>query len=196
MNRPFSNQARVALGEVIRRQERASRKRQGRSRLGVLACALVTALLGSRASADTPVFLGFVDTSTRGAVQRSVEGAATRLARPGCQDLLADFTDAVGQRLSATLVARGKTPAEAFGDLRFFDHDAAPLCCAGKTLAFTQVGSPLIRLCGLQFKHRFLQNRTTTEIILIHEFLHTLGLGENPPTSEAITKQVAVRCRG
>jgi hypothetical protein len=61
-------------------------------------------------------------------------------------------------------------------------------------LAFTQPGSPLIRLCGLQFRNRFLQNRTTTEIIVIHEFLHALGLDENPPTSEAITKQVAVRC--
>jgi len=194
MNRPFPTHARVALAEVTRPQEKASRKQKARSCLSVFACALATALLASRASADTPVFLGFVDTSTRLAVQRSVEGAATRLARPGCQDVFADFTDAVGQRLSATLVARGKSPAEAFGVLRFFDDGAAPQCRAGKTLAFTQVGSPLVRLCGLQFRDRFLQNRTTTEIIVIHEFLHTLGVGENPPTSESITKQVAVRC--
>ena len=32
-----------------------------------------------------------------------------------------------------------------------------------------------------------LRNPTTTEIIVIHEFLHALGLGENPPTSQAIT---------
>jgi hypothetical protein len=160
----------------------------------VLAYALLTVILASRASADTPVFLGFVDTSTRLAVQRSVEGAATRLARPDCQDVFADFTDAAGQRLSTTLVARGKSPAEAFGVLRFFDDGAAPQCRAGTTLAFTQTGSPLIRLCGLQFRNRFAQNRTTTEIIVIHEFLHALGLGENPPTSDAITKQVAARC--
>jgi hypothetical protein len=36
----------------------------------------------------------------------------------------------------------------------------------------------------------------TIEILLIHEFLHTLGLGENPPTSDAITQRVAVRCGG
>jgi hypothetical protein len=41
-----------------------------------------------------------------------------------------------------------------------------------------------------------LQNRRTTEIIVIHEFLHTLGLGENPPTSQAITQRVAIRCGG
>jgi hypothetical protein len=163
---------------------------------GVLAYALFTVILATRASADTPVFLGSVHTSTRLAVQRSVEGAATRLARPGCQDVFADFTDAAGQRLSTTLVARGKSPADALGVLRFFDDGEAPQCRAGTTLAFTQVGSPLIRLCGLQFRDQFAQNRTTTEIIVIHEFLHALGLGENPPTSDAITKQVAVRCGG
>ena len=30
---------------------------------------------------------------------------------------------------------------------------------------------------------------------MIHEFLHTLGLGENPPTSQAITEQVAFQVR-
>ena len=39
-----------------------------------------------------------------------------------------------------------------------------------------------------------MRNRQTAEIIVIHEFLHTLGLGENPPTSEAITAQIALRC--
>ena len=66
----------------------------------------------------------------------------------------------------------------------------------GKTLAFTQTGSLVVRVCGRQFSNRFVQNRTTTEIILIHEFLHVLGLGENPPTREAITERVAARCGG
>ena len=34
------------------------------------------------------------------------------------------------------------------------------------------------------------------EIIIIHEFLHSLGLGENPPSSAEITKQVQTRCAG
>ena len=114
----------------------------------VPAYALVTVILASRASADTPALLGFVDTSTRLAVQRSVEGAATRLARPGCQDVFADFTDAAGQRLSTTLVARGKSPAEAFGVLRFFDDGAAPQCRAGTTLTAFGGGAPRRRLPG------------------------------------------------
>jgi hypothetical protein len=30
--------------------------------------------------------------------------------------------------------------------------------------------------------------------MIIHEILHSLGLGENPPSSDEITKQVAARC--
>jgi hypothetical protein len=30
--------------------------------------------------------------------------------------------------------------------------------------------------------------------LFIHEILHTLGLGESPPSSEAITARVVVRC--
>jgi hypothetical protein len=33
-------------------------------------------------------------------------------------------------------------------------------------------------------------------MILIHEWLHTLRLGENPPTSLEITAQVTERCGG
>ncbi len=161
-----------------------------------LTCALVAGILAGRASAQTPILFGFVEADTQFAVRRAVEGAAARLARPGCQDLFTDFTDAAGERLSTTLVASGKSPADAFAVLRFLEDGAAPQCRAGKTLAFTQTGSLLIRICGLQFRHRFMQNRTTTEIILIHELLHALGLGENPPTSEAITEQVSARCGG
>jgi hypothetical protein len=34
------------------------------------------------------------------------------------------------------------------------------------------------------------------EIAVIHEALHTLGLGENPPDSREITRRVAERCGG
>jgi hypothetical protein len=32
------------------------------------------------------------------------------------------------------------------------------------------------------------------EVCLIHDMLHTLGLGENPPTSSEITQRVKRRC--
>jgi hypothetical protein len=151
-------------------------------------------MLAGRASAQTPVLFGFLEGETRVYVQRAAEGAAARLRRPACQDLLTDFSDASGQLLSTTLAASRRDPAEAFARLRFFEVRDAPQCTGGATLAFTQVGSPIIRVCGRQFKDRFLGNRKTTEVIMIHEFLHTLGLGENPPTSQAITAQVELRC--
>jgi hypothetical protein len=165
-------------------------------RRGILSCALLIGIVAGRAGAQTPVILGFMDSDIRLAVRRAVEGAAARLARPGCQDLFADFTDEGGRRLSTTLAASGKSSTEAFSVLRVFDDGAAPRCHAGTTLAFTQTGSRLIRICGPQFRDRFQQNRTTTEIVMIHEFLHSLGLGENPPSSQAITEQVVVRCGG
>ncbi|MGH9253012.1 MAG: hypothetical protein ACRD3C_00415 [Vicinamibacterales bacterium] len=30
--------------------------------------------------------------------------------------------------------------------------------------------------------------------LVIHEFLHALGLGENPPTSDEITERVTAKC--
>ena len=162
----------------------------------VRACVLLSMILAGRADAQSPVLLGFMGSDIRLAVRRAVEGAAARLTRPGCQDLFFDFTDEVGQRLSSGLAARGESPTEALGLLRFMDDDPAPQCRAGTTLAFTQTGSRLIRICGPHFRDQFLQNRSTTEFIVIHEFLHTLGLGENPPTSREITNQVAIRCGG
>src|SRR5262245_61638471 len=137
-----------------------------------------------------------MESDIRLAVRRAVEGAAARLAHPGCQDLFADFTDQGGQRLSTTLAAGEKSATEAFSVLRFFDDGATPRCSAGTTLAFTQTGSRRIRVCGRPFRDQYQQNRTTTEIVVIHEFLHTLGLRENPPTSRAITERVAARCGG
>jgi len=160
----------------------------------VLACALVSALLAGHASAQTPKVFGFRNIETLVAVRLAVEGAAARLARPGCQDVFADFADESGQRLSAKLVASEQSPADAFVVLRFFDDRGAPQCRSRQTLAFTETGSSFIRVCGEEFRLAFQQNRTATEIIVIHEFLHALGLGENPPTSHAITERVTVRC--
>jgi hypothetical protein len=162
----------------------------------VLVCALVAGVLADRAGAQTPVLLGFLDVETQAYVRRAVDGAAARLDRPGCQDVLGDFTDASGRLLSTALAASGRGAAGHFALLRFYDDRQAPQCTSGATLAFTEIGSRVVRVCGRYFRERFLKSRRTTEIVMIHEFLHTLGLGENPPTSQAITEQVALRCGG
>ena len=40
-----------------------------------------------------------------------------------------------------------------------------------------------------------MKNPTLAEAMVIHEMLHTLGLGENPPTTFEITDRVLSRCR-
>jgi len=159
-----------------------------------LTCTLVMALSAGRAFAQTPGIYGFQNIETRFAVRLAVEGAATRLARPDCQEIFADFEDESGQRLSTKLATSGKSPLDAFGALRFLDYRGAGLCRRGGMLAFTRTGSWSIRVCAEQFRRSFQLDRTGTEIVVIHEFLHALGLGENPPTSDAITERVRVRC--
>jgi len=195
MNRPLPTHSRVTLAEVIGPPELASGKQEALCRLTLLACILVAAASG-RASAQMPDRFRVPEDETGFAVRLAVEGAATRLAGAGCRELFADFSDATGQRLSTTLAASGKSPAEAFGLLRFSDNRETPLCRSGVTLAFTLTGSRFIRVCGRHFRNEFMRNRTTAENVLIHELLHALGLGENPPSSNAITRQVAVRCGG
>jgi len=51
----------------------------------------------------------------------------------------------------------------------------------------------VIYVCGTRFTDRFAR-RIAGEILLIHELLHALGLGENPPTSAHITDAVRIRC--
>src|SRR5512145_1432200 len=129
----------------------------------VLACTLMTALMVERASAQTPGIYGFRDIETRLAVRLAIKGAAARLARPGCQDVFADFEDQSGQRLSTRLETSGKRPVDAFGSLRFLDDRAAPRCRWGGSLAFTQAGSWSIQVCAERFRLAFQRNRTATE---------------------------------
>jgi hypothetical protein len=46
------------------------------------------------------------------------------------------------------------------------------------------------RLARLEF-----QGGSLAEAMVIHEMLHTLGLGENPPTPFEITERIRARCR-
>jgi hypothetical protein len=78
--------------------------------------------------------------------------------------------------------------------LRFIDARAESPCTTRETIAFTAPGARVVHVCGRKFRGMYQTDPATAEIIVIHEFLHTLGLGENPPTSDAITKQLGLRC--
>jgi hypothetical protein len=67
--------------------------------------------------------------------------------------------------------------------------------CSGKaTLAVTEPGSVVVFICPTAFVEAMRGNPEYASVTLIHEMLHSLGLGENPPRSRDITERVQVRC--
>ena len=61
-------------------------------------------------------------------------------------------------------------------------------------LAWTSPGSRAVQICWDQFSAHQRWDTGYTANIIIHEALHTLGLGEGPPEARAISAKVAERC--
>ena len=53
----------------------------------------------------------------------------------------------------------------------------------------------MVYVCGRAFKKLADRNPVMAQAVVIHEALHTLGLGENPPSSTEITARVLARCK-
>ena len=122
-----------------------------------------------------------------------VERALRRLELPSCQRVLTDFVDSSNRTLGENLDATGLTFDGYVTRLHFIDGDGEPQCANDRVIAFTAPGNRIIYLCSARFTAMFTERREA-EAILIHEILHTLGLGENPPSSAEITRQVWRRC--
>jgi hypothetical protein len=127
-------------------------------------------------------------------VARALDGAVRKLARPECQALLDEFEDASGRPLRATLEASGRSARDYLGAVFFYD--APPSVCRTGVLAVTRPGSRAILVCGSRFVRQTGTDSRHAEATLIHEVLHSLGLGENPPSPDYITERVRARCGG
>ncbi|MFI5198532.1 MAG: hypothetical protein ACHQJD_07930 [Thermoanaerobaculia bacterium] len=132
--------------------------------------------------------------SARALVANASERAATKLRRPECQEVLSDFRDAGGRRLSLVLEDRGLSANAFLASLVFVDGRATPLCATGRAAAGANPGSVFIGVCKETFARIAREDPGLAANAIIHEMLHALGLGENPPTSEEITRQVVKRC--
>jgi hypothetical protein len=121
-------------------------------------------------------------------------GARLRLEHTECQRLFTEFSNASGRPLQEALDALEQTGPGYLGLILFADASARPHCKAGRSFAFTMPGSRVVFVCGPQFANAVDQNAAKAEAFVIHEMLHSLGLGENPPTSEEITARVLARC--
>ena len=123
-------------------------------------------------------------------LKRARGGARERLGDPECLAVLTDFESVNGGRLDLVLRSTGRTAQEQI-DLLDFESGLGRPGCRGGQLAFTRIGSPVVSICLRPFT---LLPPKEQEAVLIHEMLHSLGLGENPPESVAITAQVLKRC--
>ena len=130
----------------------------------------------------------------RAVVADAVDGALRRLATETCQRVLQDFRDRSTQTLEARLKVLDQTVAEYVADVYFVDGGDSTQCRLNDaTVAFTEPGSRVIHICARRFEE-LTRRPDNGEILIIHELLHTLGLGENPPTATYITAQVRSRC--
>ena len=126
-------------------------------------------------------------------VRRAVDLAVARLAQPGCPDVYDDFTLPDGSTPQAVLHRQGIAPTQLVERLVFIDGSADRVCRQGRAALTTTPGNHVVYVCPL-FVALHVRNPELTADLVIHESLHVLGLGEDPPTSAEITNSVARRC--
>jgi hypothetical protein len=125
-------------------------------------------------------------------VQYAIAGAKKRLEHPACAEMLAEFHAPDGLPLAAHI---SLAPAEYLSTLWFVDGDDDRRCrTSAGLIAFTAPGHPVIYVCSSRFAFKYLNNQRYAEVLLIHEMLHAAGLGENPPTSDQISRVAMARC--
>lgn len=122
-----------------------------------------------------------------------LDQASGLLAEPGCGGVLTDFRDQRGKPLADRLAALD-VDVRTYLTMIVFIDDSRHRHCASGAVAFTEPGGRVVRLCVDRLKEAWARDRTFTLAVVIHELLHTLGLGENPPSSKEITSRVIARC--
>ncbi len=156
----------------------------------IVALGLVPA---AAAAAGTSPNVRLLNSTQKAVVARLLRSAARQLEYPGCQGLLDEFTDTSGRPLRVALEASGQRASE-FLETSVFFYDAPSRLCGTSNLAVTAPGSRAVFVCGERFVRQASRNSRHAEAALIHEALHTLGLGENPPSSDFISERVLARC--
>jgi hypothetical protein len=129
------------------------------------------------------------------AVTKAVVGAIRRLEQATCRRIFTDFGDARNRSLQAGLDALGMTAPAYLQMIGFYDGSAHRRCERSTIQAFTTPGHRVVFVCP-RFTRTQLTEPEAAEMVVLHEALHTLGLGENPPTSTQITRRVTERCSG
>lgn len=158
--------------------------------------ALASAILLAAANLDAAPPLALTGWDAR-AVDTARTGAVRRLEREECRKLFTDFSDAEGRSLQGNLDQWTASPAEYVGLIPFVDGSREKLCRRTNVALVAQPGVRRVFVCKA-FADVQLREPAVAEAMVIHEILHTLGLGEAPmpdqPTSLEITERVEARC--
>jgi hypothetical protein len=162
-----------------------------RARLILLSAPILMVEPGWAGAGPDNVRLGAARTSL--AVHQASRGAARRLSKPGCARLFSDFKDHSGRPLRDNLAALDRNGPDYLALVFFYDAQGESRCRDRGVLAFTVPGSRVVRVCP-QFAVEQAHAPRFAEVIVIHEVLHSLGLGENPPSSREINDHIATRC--
>ena len=134
------------------------------------------------------------DAFTRGAVEWSLTGAAQWLATERCRGVLSEFRDTHGRPLTERLEAHGVDVQTYLTFLLFRDGGGSAPCADDLTFAVTTPRGRVVFVCGRRFERVWRASAARAQAVVIHEMLHTLGLGENPPTSQSVTERILTLC--
>lgn len=148
----------------------------------------------SRASvAESTARLRVPDVAIAWPLRQAINGAHRRLEDPACQEVFSDFRALDGTLLSDVLDERQLTPQEHLGRLAFWDGSHLRQCRRPGIAFVTGPGYAIVYVCPGGFRG-LTRDPGKAQATVIHEVLHTLGMGENPPTPREITDRVIERC--
>ncbi|HET8646825.1 MAG TPA: hypothetical protein VFO85_15125 [Vicinamibacteria bacterium] len=133
------------------------------------------------------------DSALEASVKQAVAGARRRMEQKACAGLLSDLEDEDGRPLDARVAALRTTAPDYVELVHFRDGSGVARCQRTGILAVTMPGSRVVWMCP-RFALEHKRDPGLSEAVVLHEVLHTLGLGENPPTPAEITTQVVRRC--
>jgi hypothetical protein len=133
------------------------------------------------------------DPDARLASRLALEQARELLAKPRCRRVFTQFADREGHTLADRLDTLGVDAQTYFTMIVFIDDTRNRACITG-AIAFTAPGSRVVHLCVDELRRTWQENPTHLVAAFIHELLHSLGLGENPPSPQEITRRVLHQC--
>ena len=164
--------------------------------LAVRACVVVVAAWVGSTSLTAELYrwhlIRIPDPVARAAAVAGLASARDLLTETSCSKVLTDFQNLKGQTLADHLASLGVDIQTYVRMVTFIDDSRHKMCEKGG-LFFTSPGSRVVRVCTDQLKQMKSRPDHLTALF-IHEVLHTLGLGEAPPSSEEITARVMARC--